>query len=267
MAITTLAGANTGMKLTKDFLKVLAASAVAGHPYSTFYSAGLPAAAAAPTPGIGGAVLTSYTGQIPWENPVSGNSYLARLQAASSTACSLVLCDRLWHNSGIDLTSTLEQAFTGSAVIPARDANGAASGHGVFGALEFSAAGGAAAPVFTFKYTNQAATAGQTATTIIASANSPGLGKFQVFALAAGDLGVQKAESITLSTSQLSGTAHVVLFRVLARLELGLAAIPNAIDALTSGFVRLYDNTVPFLLVIPSVTGATVSGNLIVAQG
>lgn len=267
MAITTIAGANAGAVLVRNFIKAAPGNAISSHPSSLFYTAGYPAAAAAPTPGIGGAVLTSYAGQIPFDNPVSGNTYLSRFQGVGTgSAGTLLICDRLWHNSGIDLTIATEQAFTSSAQIPARDATGTNSGIGVYAALEFSAQGGAAAPVYTFKYTNQSGITGQTATTVVASANTPTAGKFCVFALAAGDTGVQKAESITLSTSQLSGTAHVVLFRVIARLDIGSPYWANAQDALKTGFVRCYDSTVPFLVYIPvSTTGF--SGHIIFAQG
>jgi hypothetical protein len=84
--------------------------------------------------------------------------------------------------------------------------------------------------------------------------------------LAVGDRGIRKAQSLTLSATWTSGTIHVVLYRILARLEL-LAQIPNAIDALTGGFVRLYDNTVPFLVFIPSTTTTSnITGHVIWSQ-
>ena len=44
--------------------------------------------------------------------------------------------------------------------------------------------------------------------------------------------------------------------------------VPNAIDALTSGFPRIYDDSVPFLVFIPSTTTASViSGHMVVTQG
>ncbi len=59
-----------------------------------------------------------------------------------------------------------------------------------------------------------------------------------------------------------------MLYRLLASLELTANQVPNAIDALTSGFPRLYNDTVPFLVFIPSTTTASVlSGNYVVTQG
>jgi len=270
MAITTLAGAIAGMKMPCNFTKVATATGVVGRPQSLFYLAGNPPAAAAPSPGIGGAVLTTYAGQIPWINPASGNSYLARLQAiaGAGTYGSLMLCDRLWHNSGITITSTGEQTFTGAAQIPARDENGSNAGVGVYGAIEVSGATGAGTPTLTLKYTNSAGTADKTATNINATVASSAIGAFYPIALAEGDDGIQKAQSLTLSETWTSGTIHAVLYRVLARLELPMWNLTYALDALTGGFPRLYDNTVPFILFVPAATSYTqIAGQMIVSQG
>lgn len=268
MAITTIDGALAGMQFAREFAKNVTGTMVAGRPISLFYLAGIPGAAAAPSPGIGGAALTTYAGQIPFTNPVSGNTYLGRFQGMATIAGSLLLCDRLWHNSGITITSTGEQTFTGSVDIPARDALGLAEGHQVYGAVEVSGATGAGTPTLTLKYTNQANTANKTATNIVATVATSAAGTFYPIGLAAGDTGIRKAQSLTLSATWTSGTIHVVLYRILARLELTAANTPNAIDALTSGFPRLYDNTVPFLVFIPSTTTTSnVTGHVVWTQG
>jgi hypothetical protein len=268
MAITTLDGAIAGMQYPRDFIKAVTGTMVAGRPHSTLYLAGIPGAAVAPAPGIGGAVLTTYSGQIPFTNPGAGNTYLARLQGQATQAGSILLCDRLWHNSGITITSTGEQTFTGSVDIPARDANGAALGHGVYGAVEVSANTGTGTPTLTLKYTNQSNTADKIATNIIPTVATSIAGTFYPIGLAAGDIGIRKAQSLTLSATWASGTIHVVLYRILARLELSAANMPNAIDALTGGFVRLYDNTVPFIVFIPNTTTTSnIVGHVIWTQG
>lgn len=267
MTITTLDQALAGMMYPREFAKGLTGTMVAGRPHSLAYLAGIPGAAVAPTPGIGGEQLTAWGGQIPFSNPVSGNTHLARFQAQATIAGTLLLCDRLWQNSGIDVTLTTEQIFTAAAAIPSRDANGAANGDQVYGGIEVSGATGAGTPTATLKYTNQAGTTGKTATNIINTVASSIAGTFYPFGLAAGDTGIQKAESLQLSATWTSGTIHVVLYRVLARLELQ-AQIGNAIDALTSGFPRLYNNTVPFLIFIPNTTTTSnISGQVIYSQG
>jgi hypothetical protein len=267
MSITNLDGVIAGMQYPREFIKAVTGTLVAGRPHSLLYLAGMPGAGVAPTPGIGGAVLTSYSGQIPFANPASGNTYLARFAAQSTQAGMLLLVDRLWHNSGITITSTSEQTFTGSAQIPARDANGLDLGDGILAGVEVSAATGAGTPTLTLKYTNQAGTADKTATNIVATVASSIAGTFYPIGLATGDLGIQKAQSLTLSATWTSGTIHVVLYRVIARLPLQ-AQIPNAIDALTSGFPRLFDNSVPFLIFIPNTTTTSnILGQIIWTQG
>lgn len=115
MAITSLDGLLAGFQYPREFFKAVTPTLVAGRPHSLFYLAGIPPAAAAPDPGIGGAVLTTYPGQLPFTNPGAGNTYLARFLGQAAISGVLLLCDRLWHNSGITITSTSEQVFTGSA--------------------------------------------------------------------------------------------------------------------------------------------------------
>lgn len=268
MAITTLDGALAGMQYPRTFAKNVTGTMVAGRPHSLFYLAGMPGAATAPSPGMSGAALTTYAGQIPFSNPASGNTYLARLQGQATIAGTLVLADRLWHNSGITITSATGQTVN-SVAWPARDANGSTDGEGVMIGLEVSGATGAGTPTLTLAYTNSTNTGGsRTGTNIVATVASSIAGTFYPIGLQAGDTGVRSIQTYTQSISWTSGTVHLVAYRELARLELTAANIPNAIDAITSGFPRLYDNTVPFLFFIPSTTTTSnISGQVIYTQG
>jgi hypothetical protein len=269
MAITTLDGIVAGAQQPRIFAKALTGTLVAGKHMSLFYLAGFPAAATACTAGIGGEVLTSYAGQIPFTNPSSGYTYLTRFEGQSTQLGCLMLCDRLWQNSGLDITSTGEQIFTGAAQIPPRDRDGTNTGNGVFGAVEVSSATGAGTPTLTLKYYDQGnnltATGG---TNIVSTVASSGAGYFYIIGLEAGDTGIQKPYSLTLSATWTSGTIHVVLFRIIAILELTAAHTGNAIDALSSGFPKLYDNSVPFLVFLPNTTtSSNTSGQVCWSQG
>ena len=265
MAITTLDGVLAGMVVPQPLLKIGVAMEAIGLSHSHFYSTGSPGAAVAPSPGVNGAALTTYAGQIPFTNPVSGNSYLARLALAATQACTILVCDRLWHNSGLSVTLTSSQAIT-SPTWPARDINGATLGHGLLCGVEWSAVGGAGAPTVTLGYTDQDGNAG--ATTTFTGITAPNAGTFERWGLAAGDTGIRSIQTYQASATRTSGTFHMVVYRILATLSLPAAAVAGAIDALTSGFVRLYDNTVPFIIQIPSATTlTTLSGQWIVTQG
>lgn len=266
MAITTIDQALAGMKPPVEFYKALSGTLVIGRGFTPFYSNGIPGAAVAPTPGIGGAALTSYAGQLPFTNPTSGNSYLAKFLGMTTAAGTLILADRLWHNSGIDITSNTEQTFTGSADIPSRDINGAALGDGVFAGVEVSSATGAGTPTLTLKYRNQSDSE-STATNIVPTVATSAVGTFHMISLAAGDTGVRRAVSLTLSATWTSGTIHTVLYRPIVKIPLQ-ANIPWCLDLLTAGMNRLYDNSVPFLIFVPGATTTSyISGQMIYTQG
>lgn len=267
MAITTLDGALAGMQWPRYFAKNVTGTMVAGRPWSLWALGGNPGAGSFDTTLAGVALTSHVNGQIPFTNPVSGNTYLARLQAGATIAGTLLLCDRLWHNGGFTITSNTAQTVN-SATWPARDSLGLTDGNGVLLGLEISGAAGAAAPTITVSYTNQAGTGSRTGTNSFATANSPAAGSFFPIGLQAGDTGVRSVQSLTLSVSWVSGTMNLVAYRVLAALELTGAFVPNAIDALTSGFPRLYDGSVPFFIFIPSTTTTSnISGQVVWTQG
>lgn len=270
MAITTLDGAIAGMQWPRPFAKAVSATLVAGRPASLWSLAGTPGAGAFDTT-LNGVVLSQSSAQvngaINFVDPGSGNSYLARLQAAATQPGTLLLLDRLWHNGGFTITSTAAQTIT-SPTFPARDAGGLTNGDGVLLAVEVSAATGAGTPTLTAAYTNSAGTASRSATNIDPTVATSAIGAFYRIGLQAGDVGVRSVQSLTLSATWTSGTINLVAYRQLAALELPAGLTPNALDALTSGFPRLYNGTTPFLVFIPSTTTATnVSGQAVWTQG
>ncbi len=275
MAITTVDGLFAGLRQPVPFTKAVTATLVAGRPASLWSLAGAPGAGGYDTT-LNGVVLSSSSalvaGQIPHYDPASGNSYLAYLQAMATQAGTLLLLDRLWHNGGFTITSTAAQSIT-SPTWPARcptsgtDDTPATTGLGVMLAVEVSAATGAGTPTITVSYTNQAGTAGRTATNIIGTVATSAIGATYLLGLQAGDTGVRSVQSLTLSATWTSGTINLVAYRQLASLPLQ-ALIPNAIDSLTGAGTRLYNGVVPWLVFVPNTTTATtVSGLYTEAQG
>lgn len=253
MAITTLDGIIAGAQPPQPIYKALTGTLVTGRPHSLFYTAGVPGPAVAPTPGLSGAALTSYAGQIPFSAISSGNRYLSRFHGHGTLSGTLLLVDRLWHNSGFTITSTSAQTVN-SATWPARDANGATSGEDVLLGVEISGATGAGTPTITVSYTNSGGTSGKTGTNLVNTVASSPAGAFYPIGLAAGDVGVQSVQTLTLSATWTSGTMHLVAYRVIAALELSNANTGNAVDALTGGMPQMFANSVPFLIYIPSNT-------------
>lgn len=273
MAITTLDGAIAGMQAPQPFLKVgITMAAVASQrAYTPWYAAGNPGASTATTIGVNGEAVTpalgSVGGRILRTNPGSGNAYLARLAAQANFTGTLWLIDRLWQNSGLSVTSNTGQAIT-SATLPARCNDGTSNGAGVMAAIEWSATGGAGTPTVTLNYNDQDGNPGTGTFTAVAS---PPVGTFEIFTLGAGDTGIRSltsASSFTQSATRTSGTMHLVLFRVIAQLEITAANVGNAIDVLTSGMPRIYNDSVLQLVWFPTgTTATTIVGQYIETQG
>lgn len=264
MAITTLDGAVAGMGSPQPYMKIGAAT-VAGRYYSPFYVTGTPGAATTPAPGLAGAALTTYAGQLPFSNPVTGNSYLARFSAVSSAQGRLMLCDRLWHNSGILTNSTAAQTIN-SVAWPARDANGSVNGDDVYVGVEITSATTNTSNC-TMSYTNSAGTSARTSVAVsVASGGS--VGNFFPLSLAAGDIGVRSIQTVTFATQLGGGSVSLVAYRILAEIDVFTANIGAVQDMFGCGFPRLWDNTVPFLLFLPATTTApTLAGSYAIAQG
>lgn len=289
MAITTLAGANTGLTYPKKFVKQSGATLTSSTYvwYSTWFASGAPISGVADLTTSGGVARSStsaqVTGQITFTDPVSGNSYLAGARAAignSSTVVStpqMMLCDRLWE-CGLNDTTTAAfsptivtptaQTITTMATLPARDLNGANNGDGVYIALEVQTNMGSGVPVFTLSYTNSAGTAGRTASTVQTYANFTTKGGFYPFALQAGDVGVRSVQSITASASQTLGQWVLVAFRPLLIVDAANnAPMTTVVDPLTGGFQRMYNGSVPFWLYRSNSGTPGLSGAVNVSQG
>ena len=278
MAILTLSQLVAGLLPAPErVLKVGFTGEAAGEFASSFYLAGRPGAAATPSPGVNGAALTStslvvpgYAGQIPFPAAVAGkNIHLARLSIAQAANIgAVIVADRLWHNSGLVVTTTGAQAITTPAW-PARDADGATSGRGVMAAIEVSTATTNVGAVTntTLSYTNSAGVAGRTGT-IASFAATAVAGTFVPFQLQAGDIGIQSIQSVTLGTSYGGGAIHLVAYREIADAAPVVAGVPDRLDALGLGLPRLYDGSVPWLIYALTGTAAGITAAFVqYAQG
>lgn len=264
MAITTVDGALAGMQPPRFFSKGVTATLVAGRPASLWALGGAPGAGSFNST-LNGVTLSSTSalvnGQIPHYDPASGNAYLARFAAKANQAGVVMLMDRLWHNGGYTITSTGSQSIT-SPTWPSRcptsgtDDTPATTGHGVYLAVEVSAATGAGTPTITVGYTNSAGTASRTATNIIATVASSAIGATYLIGLQAGDVGVRSVQSLTLSATWTSGTINMVAYRYITEVTVPAAYVAGEVDVLTGGRPRIYDGTVPWLVFQPNTTTA-----------
>jgi len=266
VAITTLDGIIAGAQPPQSILKAGATMEAVGVPHTFWYTAGRPGAASANAAGVNGAAVSAtQTGQIPRSNPGAGSAYIAHLSATANVAGTLILIDRLWHNSGLSTTSTTAQAIS-PATLPARDVNASSNGEGVEAAVEWSAAGGAGTPTVTLTYTDADGNTGATGTFV--GQATPAAGTFEIFALAAGDTGVRAPTSFIQSATRTSGTQHLVLFRRLAQVSVNGAGMGMVLDAISGVRVEVPDDAVLQLLWIPAATTAVnLQGMYVEAHG
>lgn len=264
MAFANFDDIATGVLPAQACIKVTGTMEAAGVYHSLWYTAGRPGAAAAPAAGMAGEALSgvSVQGQIPFVNLTGGNTeqILYRLAVTSGVGGSFFLVDRIWQNSGIVVTTTTAQTVN-SVTFGARDLNGSSNGEGVFVGLEVRTATTNAGAItnMSMSYTNQAGTAGRTATVISFPATAAA-GTFVPFVLAAGDTGVRSIQSITLGTSLVTGAVHLVAFVPKVEVGVPVANVTGSIDAATGGMVKWLDASVPWGIWLPI---ATTSSNVV----
>ncbi|MDP3855330.1 hypothetical protein [Phenylobacterium sp.] len=257
MAITTIDGMMAGGRPASYVYKgpPPISTIIAGRHQSLWGLDGSPGSGLFDTT-LNGVVLDSSAGNVQGmisrSDPVSGEARLARTVVRSSVGGLVLVCDRLWHNGGVNPAITTAQAIA-TPVWPARDMDGATLGRGVIVGLEVSAITGAGSPVVSISYTNTASVAARTGTLVHGTTSAAVPGAFYPFGLQADDEGVKSVESITLSTSWTSGTINLAAYRVLAAIDVPAV---GSIDPLTGGLPRIFDGSVLFLMLLPNSSTA-----------
>lgn len=258
-----------GLLPAYNLLKTSFTAEAAGVMFSPFYTAGNPGAAAPPSPGVNGAALAmsgstvGYAGQLPFPAAVSGDAiYLADLAVSQGGNVGAVyLCDRLWHNSGLTVTTTTAQSIT-FPTLPARDYSGSTAGVDVMLGIEVSTATTNGSPItnMTASYTDSDNNSGNTATVTSFPATAVA-GTFVPFNLATGDRGIRSVQSVTFGTSLVTGAVHLVAYRVIAMVGTPVASVGASLPPAMPR--RMFDNSVPFLLYdVVGTAGGVVAGTL-----
>lgn len=271
MAITTLDDIVAGVKPPQFFAKSAGNATAAGRTYSFWPIAGIPGAGSYDTTPEGVVLSSSsglVTGQIPYYNASVGKQmHLVRAVGLGNNTGIMLICDRLWHNGGLDASINTVQTIN-SVTWPARDNNGSANGEGVLVGVEVSATMGSTVPTLTLTYTNSDGVSGRTGVNQLSTSSGVTAGHFYTFTLQAGDKGVQSIQSLQLTPSWTSGTINLVAYRILAVLEQPTTNLGTAVDAMSGGMPKLYDGTVPYIMYITGSGSAfRVYGQLTYAEG
>lgn len=260
MAITTLDGVIGGTTSTYWYWKQGPGTLAAGRAFTLNSYPGFPGITPTLTPGIQGEALTSMPGQLGFPAPVAGqNVYISRVAAnVGGRGGTLILADRLWHNSGL-LTNTTAPQLVDSVQFPPRDKDGTSNGSGVYLGLEVTTqvgVGAASAGAVDVLCAN-----GNTAvcyrTPSVGSFASAPVGAFQQLGESRTDnlvvnlSGVRKVNYWLGYSSTFGGAFRMVAFRPLLVMPISGAQTTDVYDALTSGLIRCWDNTVPFFIYYP----------------
>ena len=246
----------------RPFHKLSQTTEGAGTWHSLFLAQQIPPAGAAPGALAGVVPTSSTTGAITFTN--GSTSYLGQMEAASSVAGTLILYDRLWANSGMDGTITVDTTLGSVVALTRPDANGADVE--MWG--EIYTPIGATARTLTVKYTNQSGTTGQTAT-YSHPANAESTGQMFPITLQAGDTGVQVPTSYSWSgTTGTAGNFGITLLRRIASLTLPLIEIGQVSDFTQIGLPKIYDSACLSLMVFCTTTTSGVfQGAISIVQG
>lgn len=269
MAITTEDGVVAGMQPPLQLMKATFTGEAAGYWHNLFALAGIPAAGALASPGLAGATVddaSAIGGMFRFENPSSGNAYLARL--AVSVGANIVgfrLYDLLWYNSGLTVTTTTAQTVN-SVAFPSRcvaagatfDANGGDVIVGLHCATATTNAG--AITNTTMSYTNQAGAAGRSAGLVQSWPATAVAGTFVPFGLQGSDSGVRSIQSITLGTSYAAGAINAMAIRPIAFVPLVGAVSGALLDWAQLGLPKLANDSALFAMALLSGTAA---GNVV----
>ncbi len=245
---------------TYGFLKSFTPQAAAAVT-SLWTIAGIPGPGVNASSGTGGDVPTDATaGAFPFSN--SNNTYLARLGVWCTQIGHLMLYDRLWHNSGLSVTSTSGQTVNSSTLTRPNS-----NGDGVEAWLQVYTTLGAGSTAKTISYTNQSGTSGQTGTLIGFVTTAAANRAFQ-FGLASGDTGVRSIQSFNNVATSTSGTFGLILRRPIAQLSSVVNASSDLLGPIDGGLPRIYDDAcLEFLWFANTSTAMTIGGHLGFAQG
>ena len=260
MAFTQANAYNEYMVAPKQrvrIVKTASRTTVATIPFSVFELAGNPGnGVLAGTNTVNGICPTDATAGCPLIDFTSGNTYLSRIEFGSSVACRIALHDML-IKAGAYAYNSGTTSLSSQPVISQRCPDYPGSGN-VFGARNeiwievVTAMTSATAWQVQVTYTNQAGTTGRTS--IISAAQAAAaltIGKMFQLALQSGDTGMQKIESVIVTTgSATAGSFNVLITRpIYTSMRMMVANDGDIHDMLKTGLPPVYNDSALILMI------------------
>lgn len=241
----------------------------AGLYHSLWRVPGQPGSGSIPTTSsLGGQVYdTDSLGALKYSNisNPSNSHYLARFSGMSTIAGMLILYDRLWSCSGLNLGSTTPHAVSPLPTLPNRPD---ATGEGVELWFEIYTTGstGFTAPVFySASYVNSQNVSGRFATFAIPAGGTtvPAIGQMYKLELDSGDTGVRTVSGLTGSLNSATNantSGGFVLLRRICEIPLAINNSGLVLDAFQTGLPFIHSGSCLSLAILASTT---ITGNWI----
>lgn len=252
-------------KQNLQYVKTASITAIATRWYTTRHLAGNPGATAALTSAgaaTTGSVWTDSTSGFPVLNAFGASAvgYLTGIEYGSTVACRLAIDDILWISPNINMLTVATSTFSSQPSYASRLPNTDYKGLKIFFEVASQTSNFTASNQFIVGYTNQDGTTGRTTGTIsllstLVAASSPG-SWFQL-PLQAGDTGVQKIDSIQVTSAGTGATVftgNVIVARNIWNGRVRLANDGDVHDMYKTGFPICFANMALHLRVAPDST-------------
>ena len=259
-SLDQLLAASPGFRL--PMMKISATAKGAGSYHSLRQVAGQPGLGTTPPTGNGEIPNMTTAGGIVFPSPSGTNlNYLAQAIIAGSVQGTLMLYDRLWHNSGLNGTLLTAQTWSQASL------NRYADGVGVELWMEIYTVTGTAQATATATYTNSNNVSERLATATLVA--SPVVGQMIPFSLASGDNGLRSVQQVALSVSTgVAGSFGLVLLKRICDIPLNAANVAAVMDTFTIGMPEINTNAHLCAAVLCSGTATgIVHGSLQIVQG
>lgn len=263
MPITTFDKAVEGLTAgeSRAFLKQAFTAEGAGTWHSMWKVPGYPYTSTSPATGVGAIPTDATEGSFPFTNAAgAANNYLGYMAASSATACTLIVYDRLWHNSGLSGTSVASQTINSTALTRYTTGDGVEIWGEIYTPI------GATAATLTVTYTDQGNT-GSNSATYAHPANAESTGQMFPLTMAVGDYGCRSIQSAIWSIS--TGTAGdfgLVLLKRLLTIPLQTPNVAAVVDILSAGKEIADDACLAFMVLCSTTAQGQINGDFHIAK-
>lgn len=234
------------------------------HPFCSLWrTSGFPVAAALPPSGNGESPTKTTQGAIFFPDPIEGvaDTYLSEAKMSGSAVATLILYDRVYHNYGLDSSTTSFQAITSPTI------SRYVGEPGVEIFIEVYAGGLGSSTPGTVSYTNHLGVSGRTGTFTLTSSYSDNT--MLHVQLEAGDSGVKSVQGFQMSgTSLTGGTYGITLAKRIVDIPVYSDGTVTRLDFIGTGMPKIHkDACLAFISARQASSTGNWTGSISLIQG